>query len=163
MSTTLPAEPYAGGFPAPLRARPPRLPQPAHGFTLLEMLIALTIIGLMIGLAVPWVGRGGGGAGLDAAASEIRAALHAARASAIADGRTIGFRGDAGAYWLGGYRYRLGRGGGAGGVRVATAGTSGVAFYPSGASSGGRILLQGGNGRREIVVDAVTGRATLVR
>jgi len=35
-----------------------------------------------------------------------------------------------------------------------------ISFYPWGGSSGGRIWIEGPEGRQEIVVDPVTGRAS---
>lgn len=134
------------------------------GFTLLELVVVLTIIGLALAIAVPYLGRGGSGAGLAAAAGEVRVALRGARAEAIAEGRPVAFRGDpAGGYWLGQDYHRLATAGPLGGtLRIGTSGASRIEFWPSGGSSGGRVIIDGDNGRRVIDVDAVTGRAVLL-
>jgi general secretion pathway protein H len=141
MCTTLPAD---------------RVPHNA-GFTLIEMIIVLTILGLSLALAMPLLGGGGGGAVLAAAAGELRAVLTRARQDAIVESRTMAFRADpGGGYWLGPQYHRLS----GAGLRIAIPGGSPVLFYPSGESSGGRIVVAGGGGQLEILVDAVTGHAT---
>lgn len=130
------------------------------GFTLIEMIVVLTILGFMLALSVPLLGRSGQGAALAAAAGELRAVLNRARQDAIVESRTILFRADPdGGYWLGLRYHRLSEAG----LRVAIPSGSRISFYSSGASSGGRIVVWGGGGQREIAVDAVTGHATLYR
>ena len=133
------------------------------GFTLIELLVVLTILGLVIGMTVPFLGRRSAAGALPAATEEIRAALRAARSAAISEARTVGFRADpAGGYWLDRQHYPLAAAGGAGSrLRVAVAGGAGIAFFPSGGSSGGRIRVEATGNWRDIDVDAVTGRASL--
>ena len=57
---------------------------PDAGFTLLEMLVALTILGLVAAIAVPALTRPSDGVKLSAAAREITGALRLARSAAIA-------------------------------------------------------------------------------
>jgi Tfp pilus assembly protein FimT len=112
-------------------------------------------------MAVPFLaGRTPAGT-FPAAMGEIRAALRAARSAAVAEGRTIAFRADpaGGGYWLDRQHYPLAASSGAAALRVAVAGGAGIAFFPSGGSSGGRIRIQGAGGWRDIDVDMVTGRA----
>jgi general secretion pathway protein H len=133
------------------------------GFTLLEVMIVLVILGLMIALTLPMISRRGSGANLAAATGELRAAIHSARTAAIAAGQPIIFRGDpTSGYWLGTNHYRLTSVDAADLVRVATAGGSRISFFPSGGSSGGRIIVRNANAHREIAVDPVTGRAVLL-
>lgn len=130
------------------------------GFTLIETIIVLTILGLTLGLAMPLLGGSGHGAALAAAAGQLRAVLSRARQDAIVESRVIAFRADPdGGYWLGPQYHRLS----GAGLRVAIPSGSRISFYPSGASSGGRIVVAGGGGQREIAVDAVTGHATSQR
>lgn len=129
------------------------------GFTLIEMIVVLAILAAAIGLAVPLFGQRGSGAELNAAAGRIRAAMAEARATAIAEGRPVVFRGEsAGGYWLDN-RHRGIDADDRGRLRVLTAGNALIAFFPSGGSSGGRVVVQGPYSRREIAVDGVTGRA----
>ena len=129
------------------------------GFTLIEMIVVLAILAVAIGLVVPLFGQRGAGAELSAAAGRVRAAMGEARATAIAEGRPIVFRGDrGGGYWLDNRHLGFDTDA-AGRLRVLTAGNALVAFFPSGGSSGGRVVVQGPYSRREIAVDAVTGRA----
>jgi hypothetical protein len=73
------------------------------------------------------------------------------------------FRGDpAGGYWLDRRHYPLSADG-ANRLRIATAGAALISFFPSGGSSGGHVVVGSGSGRREIAVDALTGRADVPR
>ena len=133
------------------------------GFTLIELLIVLAILGLVIGMTVPFLaGRNTAGA-LPAATQEIRGALRAARSAAISEARTVAFRADpAGGYWLDRQHYPLAPISGANSrLRVAVTGGAGIAFFPSGGSSGGRVRIEAAGDWRDIDVDAVTGRAVL--
>ena len=131
-----------------------------RGFTLVEVLVVLAILALGAGLVVPMLAKRGGATTLGAAVGEIQGALRSARSAAIAEGRGVVFRGDAGGYWLDRFHYRLGPGEA---LRVRLVSGSRISFFPSGGSSGGHVLIEGAGGRRELAVDAVTGRATLVR
>lgn len=131
-----------------------------HGFTLVELCVVLAIIGLSLAIAMPLLVRHVGGAALNAAADEIRAALRGARSTAIAEDRRVVFRGDAGGgYWLDRNHFTLPLMRGGEPLRVTTIGGPQIAFFPSGASSGGRILVVSGGRQREIAVDALTGSA----
>jgi general secretion pathway protein H len=135
----------------------------ARGFTLIELIIALAILGMMLAITVPFlVGRTPAGA-LPTATEEIRAALRSARSAAISEGRPIAFRADpAGGYWLDRQHYPLVAAAGPRvGLRVAATEGAAIAFFPSGGSSGGRIRIEAAGGWRDIDVDAVTGRAVL--
>jgi len=136
----------------------------ATGFTLLEMLVVLVILGLSLTLVVPLLGRSGA-VGLTAAAIRVRATLQAARAAAIAEGRPVEFRSDGrGGYWLGRQYYQAaGSTDAAAPARVMAPSAGRIAFLPSGGSTGGRIFVEDAGGRREIDVDAVTGNAAIAR
>ena len=135
-----------------------------RGFTLVELLVVLAIIGLSLAIVAPLLARHSGGASLNAAASEIRTVLNQARSTAIAEDRTVAFRGDpAGGYWLDRNHFTLPLMNGIQPLRVATAGTARISFFPSGGSSGGRIVVSSGGAERELVVDTLTGHADDVR
>ena len=120
----------------------------------------LAIIGLSLAIALPLLARQVSGPALNAASSEIRAALREARSTAIAEDRAVVFRGDpGGGFWLDRRHFTLPLMSSTQPLRVATVGGAQISFFPSGGSSGGRILLTSGNGERQIAVDALTGRA----
>ncbi len=135
-----------------------------RGFTLVELLVVLAIIGLSLAIAVPLLASHITGPTLNSAATEIRAALRQARSTAIVDDRPVVFQGDpGGGYWLDRHHFTLPLMNGAQPLRVATIGGERISFFPSGGSSGGRILVSSDGGQREITVDALTGRADEVR
>ena len=129
-----------------------------EGFTLIEILVVLVILGLAVGLVL---GRGPlRSAGLDtrAEANGIAGALRAARRRAIAGDRTVTVAIDAG-------RRLLLAGGAAphklpGFVAVA-APQAGITFAPDGSSSGGRIDLASGPFHMQVAVDWLTGRISV--
>ena len=133
--------------------------EPRAGFTLVELLIVLAIMGLVAALAFPrLVGRAPGST-LGAVAEELRAALATARSAAIAQDREVMVGGGDGSYRVDGARHVLPS---AAGVRIDVRG-GGIAFFPSGGSSGGRIVLRGGGRTAELDVEALTGRASFVQ
>lgn len=139
--------------------RPERRLAPASmgGFTLVELLVVLVILAMMLGMALPYLGKSLAGTAERAAIAELRVALRAAGDEAVTHGRTVTFRTEPdGGYWIGRRHARP-----PGEIRVAVAGNGHIAFYPWGGSSGGRLLVEGPNGRRQIVVDVITGRAAL--
>ncbi len=129
---------------------------PDRGFTLLEMLVVLAVLGLMVGLVVA---RGPmRSAGLDArmAANQLAGTLRAARSEAIARDRPVAVAID----------------GGAGTVRVGTAAPravgatlSGLArplvFLPDGSSAGAAVIVAAGAIRKRVTVDWLTGRVSI--
>jgi general secretion pathway protein H len=136
----------------------------ASGFTLIELVVVLAIIGLSLAVVLPLLGRSVPGVALGAAAEEVRAALREARLTAIGEDRAVVFRADpAGGYWLDRqYRRVAAAARLPGALRLATAGAAPIAFFPSGGSSGGQVFIDAAGGRRELAVDAVTGRASPV-
>jgi prepilin-type N-terminal cleavage/methylation domain-containing protein len=129
------------------------------GFTLIELLVVLAIVGMAVAVALPIFGHLAG-TSVNTATGQIKAALRGARSTAIAESRPVMFRGDAGGgYWLDRRHFSLAAVSGAEPVRIATLGGTQISFYPSGGSTGGRILVTGGGAQREIAVDALTGRA----
>jgi len=105
------------------------------GFTLIELLVGLAIVAAVLTLTLPYLPRLAPGFMLDAATSEVAAALRAARATAIRDNRPVS-------------------------VTVEN-GRLTVAFEPDGSSSGGAIDLGVGERVRRVSVDPLTGRVTV--
>jgi len=135
-----------------------------RGFTLVELLVVMAVIGLSLALAMPLLARHGGGAALNTAASEIRTAVNEARSTAIAEDRTVVFRGDpGGGYWIDRKHFTLPPMNGAHPLRVATLGGALISFFPSGGSSGGRIVVSSNSDQRQITVDTLSGRANEIR
>ena len=131
----------------------------AAGFTLLELTVVLALLALMVGLAMPRLGGLMSRAAVAGTTAEIGAALRTAGSAAISEGRVAVFRGDAasGGYWIDRRHYRLAAADAQQPVTV----SGRVSFYPWGGSSGGSVWIETPAARREISVDAVTGRAVL--
>lgn len=111
------------------------------GFTLIEMLVVLAIVALIASLEFPAIERAFGRERFRSAAAGIESRLHAARATAIAQGAATRF--DAGALPQG----------------VALDVTrAGIVFYPDGSANGGELALTEGPRRFRLAVDGATGR-----
>lgn len=128
----------------------------AGGFTLLELLLVLAILSLVVVLALPLYGRRTGAMSLAGATQEVRAALAAAHSEAIAEDREIAFVGGANGYSVDGRRRQF-----PAPVSVEIRGGTRITFFPSGGASGGSVILRGAAARRDIEIEAITGRAIL--
>jgi general secretion pathway protein H len=126
-----------------------------YGFTLIEMIVVLIVLGLVLGLVITQGPARSQRLELDAAARQVAGALRVAHSRAIADGRVTLVR-------LGPSGYRLD-----GqdpivlppGIRLA--GDSVIRFTPDGGSSSAQIVLRGGDKRITISVDWLVGRVRL--
>ncbi len=155
------------------RTGPPpadRTPGPGHGngFSLIELVVVLAVMGfalvLIVGYRAPW----SSGLGLEGTAAELAAGLRLARSQAIVGDRPVAFALD-----LAGHRYRVGAESPRnlpaslsiglltvnGEKRNPTLGD--IRFNPDGSSTGGRIMLADGSRRVAIGVDWLTGRVTV--
>ena len=135
----------------------------ATGYTVIELAVVLAILGLTLTMAVPLFARHLSGAALDTASGQIRAALRVARSTAIAEDRAVVFQGDSGGgYWLDRKHFALPAVSGSAPAQIAIGDGGRITFYPSGGSSGGRVLVTNRAGDRVIAVDALSGRADAI-
>lgn len=141
-----------------------------QGFTLLELLVVLLIMGLMLTLAPPVFERVMPGVGLKSAAREIAGGLREARGVAIRDNRDIALIVDTEkkAFSLAGDP-RVHELDPDLAVRLTTAASertgetaAGIRFFPDGTSTGGRVSLSRNERTYHVVVDWLTGRIEIV-
>jgi general secretion pathway protein H len=126
-----------------------------HGFTLIELIVVLVILGLAMGLVLTQGPARSPTAEFDSVVRQVTEALRLARSRAIADDRTVavqfaprGFRVDQEtAIALG--------------PDISLSGSRLIEFTPDGGSSGGEVTLRMGDRRAAIGVDWLTGRVTL--
>lgn len=115
---------------------------PRSGFTLLEVTLALALVGLVAGLALPRVLPNAGATALRIKALEIAALLRLDRNAALRTGRMVATAVD-----LPARRVRSGASGATIavpatlGLRLATGASSSVRFFPDGTSSGGELFI----------------------
>ncbi len=130
----------------------------AQGYALIELILALLVVSLLAGLALPWARRGSGASEMQALALRIVTLLRNDRNVALREGRTVVSRLDA----LGG-SVRSGNTDAAivlpahSVLRTSDSLTRGVKFDPDGRAEGGEIVLVGpGTGEIILRIDAVS-------
>jgi general secretion pathway protein H len=134
-----------------------------RGFTLLEIIVALAIIGLTLALAFPNVSRGPSRAELSATTRDVASLLRTTRMRAIDGNRSTDFVADAehSVFGLKGAEpHRLPRG-----IRMTITtstdrkrGETGIIrFYPDGSASGGSVFLSAGGLQYEVHVNWLSG------
>jgi general secretion pathway protein H len=151
----------------PPRPAGPRRSREA-GFTLLELIVTLTILGLALALIVGFKPPWSSGLGLRGTAAELTSGLRLARSEAILRNQSIAFELD-----LAGHRYRVGSGAVqqlprqlklalltiTGEQRDVTQGD--IRFNPDGSSTGGRISVADGARSIAVGVDWLSGRVSV--
>ena len=139
-----------------------------RGFTLIEMLVVLTVAALIVGIALPRLTGASEKAALRTAAHQLAAALRNTRSLAMTSGRTEAFVIDTanGAFRAGptaprqlprGLQLALVT------VRADRDGSSQgrIQFFADGSSTGGGVLLASGKTRSQVLVDWLTGRVSV--
>jgi general secretion pathway protein H len=124
-----------------------------HGFTLLEMIVVITVMGLISGLVLtrrPWHSAG---LDLDATQRALTATLRLARSQAIVQDRNVTVMTDAAGFTLDGAPRRPLPPG-----EILTPGL--MVFTPDGEASGGTIVLASAGARIAVNVNWLTGRVT---
>jgi general secretion pathway protein H len=140
-----------------------------RGFTLLELLLVLLLLGLVYGLAGPMLGSGSSGLEMKGATRQLAAGLRKARSIAITerreaaltidvDARTFLVTGDPRIYALP-RRVELG---------LFTAQSElvqqkigNIRFFPDGSSTGGRLTISAAEAKQTVDVDWMTGRVVV--
>ncbi len=144
-------------------------PSRHRGFTLVELLVVMVVIGLAYSLVPPLFSSGAAGAELKAVTRQLAAGLRKARSEAITkrheaalvldvEQHKFQISGDSRIYnmprkveiTLHTAQSEL-QGGQVGAIR----------FYPDGSSTGGRITLAGNNREYQVDVDWMTGRVAI--
>jgi len=148
----------------------PRARRGIRGVTLLELLIVLTLMGIIVAIVLPTFGGGVSTTALKSATREVAAGLRYARGQAIAqrteallvldvDARTFTLPPDTQLHRL---PERLE-------LKLYTAQrdlvsdkVGAIRFFPDGGSTGGRITLAAGERKYDVDVDWLTGRVTIL-
>jgi general secretion pathway protein H len=125
------------------------------GFTLIEMIVVLAVLGLMLGLFIGHGPMRSARLDLDAAGREVAASLRLARSLAIARNRSVIWTASPTRYGLTGEALH------ALPTDVALQGSPRIGFAADGSSSGGALVLRSPNRSVAISVDWLTGRVSL--
>jgi general secretion pathway protein H len=139
------------------------------GFTLIETVVVVAILGLALTLILSYGPPTSGGAALKAATASLVGGLREARAQAIAGNRSVSLTVD-----LTNRTFTIGGQPATAlpadiGLRLITvagettgSSTGSIRFLPDGSSTGGRIELVAPNRRIQVGVDWLSGRASVV-
>ena len=137
---------------------------------MLELLVVLSLMGLMAAMAVPMLSGGVSGSELKGAAREVAAGLRFARSDAVATRRETRLVFD-----LEQRTFRIDRDARLHALPkkvelklftaqsdIADEKTGAIRFYPDGGSNGGRVTIAAGERKYEVDVDWLTGRVAIL-
>lgn len=141
----------------------------SRGFTLLELLLVLLLLGLAYGLAGPMVGSGSASLEMKAAARQVAAGLRKARSVAVTErreavmtvdveARSFSLTGDPRQYAL---PQRLELALFTAESELIRDKTGNIRFFPDGSSTGGRVTVSAGDAKQVVDVDWITGRVAV--
>jgi general secretion pathway protein H len=131
-----------------------KLPPSEAGFTLIEVLVVMVVLGMIAGLIAYRGPPRSRSLDLQAQTAEVARTLRAARSRAITANRSVSVTFDPTARTVSVD----------GVVRpfpTALAKRAGIRFSPDGSSSGGRVELAAGERRQSVSVDWLTGRVSI--
>ncbi|MEP7061728.1 MAG: GspH/FimT family pseudopilin [Betaproteobacteria bacterium] len=142
-----------------------------NGFTMMELLIVLSIMAIVAALMIPVLGGGVSNSALKGAARELAAGLRFARSEAVSKRHETFVAID-----LAGRRFKVADDPvehalppGAE-LKLFTAqadivndSTGAIRFFPDGGSNGGRITIGSGERKYDVDVDWLTGRVTILQ
>lgn len=136
------------------------------GFTLLEMLVVLTILGLAMAVVAPAINRGFGSS-MDDVARDLQINLRKARGMAVTQQRSVALLVDVERkrYAVEGGKAQTIPAGIAINTKVASSevrgSRAGIRFFADGSSSGGTFRLSQGDALLAVEVDWLTGKVSL--
>jgi len=128
------------------------------GFTLIETIVVLVILGLALTIVAGFIPRRNGTLELANATSRVAGAMRLARSRAMVESRPVPFGVTADGHGLIVDRTRVTLGPS---VSVVMTGTPMISFSPDGSASGGALRVLVGERFRLIQVDWLTGRVTV--